>query len=168
MRGEIRRILRDGDTGQIFFLTGQGELVVLPDCPKCMKIRKVSDKPLVDGKIDKEKLELTLEDGSQLEIPKFIVEQFRVSFSYAEQKKTEPYILVNLQKKLHNKETFPNAVFVQPEDVPDWLEEIEKEWYIFFLCEWGIQADEAAHYARRNGWNRAYSLGGIKQGFHME
>lgn len=38
----------------------------------------------------------------------------------------------------------------------------EKERCILFLCDYGVQSDQAARVARRKGYHQAYSIGGEK------
>ncbi len=82
-RGRVNAMLFEPVTAQIFLLCDNGELVTLPDCPKCVRIRKVADQAIVSGRIFGETLELTLLDGTILKVGISDIVQYRVSYSYA-------------------------------------------------------------------------------------
>lgn len=82
-RGRVNAMLFEPATEQIFLLCDSGELVTLPDCPKCVRIRKVADQAIVSGRIFGETLELSLLDGMVLKVGISDVVQYRISYSYA-------------------------------------------------------------------------------------
>ena len=49
--GDIVRILYDSAGQTPYLVTRAGYLVILPDCPKCVRARKVSDVPVADARL---------------------------------------------------------------------------------------------------------------------
>lgn len=149
--GKIVRILSDDNTRQLFVLCENGELLTLPDCPKCAVLRKVSDEKIIDGSFAKDGMSILilLESGGVKKVSREEVSQVRVSSEFAERKIKEGAALIDLRK-------------MDPDSLGEWLEIQNKDKSIIFLCEYGIRADQAARYARRKGFLHAYSMGGIK------
>ena len=59
------------------------------------------------------------------------------------------------------------VLHIESEELEEWLSVQPRELFVAFLCEYGTQADEAAHYARRHQFSSAYSLGGAGELFHI-
>ncbi|MEE0199479.1 MAG: rhodanese-like domain-containing protein [Muricomes sp.] len=155
--GKVNEMLFDCRTKQIFLFCDNGELVTLPDCPKCIKIKRVAEEALIHGSIAQEVLCIQTASGSRVNVPLREAVQIRVSVSYAKQKVKEGGTIIDLRE-------------TELDDLPDILDEgrLRKDLFLGFLCEYGVQADEAARYARRHGFAKAYSLGGSNPLFHEE
>jgi|GEM_PF-1599426 hypothetical protein len=167
--GKINRILSDETTGQLFLLCANGELVTLPECPKCVQIAKVSDKGITDGWIEDGALILILEDGVQLRKSLFEARQLRISLSYAKERLSLGGYLVDLRIAGHIRpDKFADSIPVSPDQLPDWLSGISKQTFLAFFCEYGVNADAGAQYARVYGFQNAYSVGGVRDFFHVE
>ncbi|HHV10847.1 MAG TPA: hypothetical protein GXX75_11285 [Clostridiales bacterium] len=169
--GRVNGILCDEATQQVFLLCGNGELVTLPDCPKCVRIKKVADVGILEGYIDGDALQLLLEKGERLRLPLREAVQFRISLDYARQQLAKGGILVDLrgvQGQQQAGEELEGSIALPPMELPDWLGSMAKESFIVFFCSYGINADEAAGYARSQGFVNAFSIGGIKKLFHVD
>lgn len=192
--GKINQMLYDHQTRQIFLLCDNGELVTMPDCPKCVRIRKVTDCALVAGHIEGEsgikekgrteekgrtgmegcepRLVLTSARGEQIVLNAYEMTQVRASYSYVKEQLKKGGWLVDLRKKrqggLPEGISQEQVLHMDMVEVEEWLEEQPKETFLAFLCEYGTQADEAAHYARRQHFPRAYSLGGAGELLHVK
>lgn len=187
--GKVNRIVYDDTSRQIFLLCANGELVTMPDCPKCVRVRKVTDCALVDGKIQTElkgllpeqstsgkQLVLINERGEKIILNQYEMTQVRASLSYVREQLQKGGFLVDLRRKEGTK-ICPQDILggigkeqilrIESEELEEWLFEQPKELFLAFLCEYGTQADEAAHYARRHQFSRAYSLGGAGELFHV-
>lgn len=187
--GKVNRIVYDDTSRQIFLLCANGELVTMPDCPKCVRVRKVTDCALVDGKIQTElngllpeqstsgkQLVLINERGEKIILNQYEMIQVRASLSYVREQLKKGGFLVDLRRKEGTK-IRPQDILggirkeqilrIESEELEEWLFEQPKELFLAFLCEYGTQADEAAHYARRHQFSRAYSLGGAGELFHV-
>lgn len=149
--GKIIEILYDSRIRQLFMLCGNGELVTIPDCPKCAKIRKVTDEKVLGGFFsnDNRMIILTTAAGEELRIPKEEAVQIRISSDYAEMKIKEGGILVDLRE-------------MDIDNLGEWLETQSKDQFIAFLCNYGVQSDRAAEYARGKGFYQAFSMGGAR------
>ena len=184
--GKVNRIVYDGTSRQIFLLCANGELVTMPDCPKCVRVRKVTDCALVDGQIQTEingllpeqstsgqRLVLINERGEKIILNQYEMTQVRASLSYVREQLKKGGFLVDLRKKEGAETDFlggirkEQVVHIESEELEEWLSVQPRELFVAFLCEYGTQADEAAHYARRHQFSRAYSLGGAGELFHI-
>lgn len=172
--GRINGILYQELTNQIFLYCDNGQLVTLPDCPKCVRIRQVSDQAVVSGKICGEHLELELADHTVLRVGMSDVMQLRVSYSYAKKCLKDGGSVVWLGRDLPDFERLTEACLeakcevLNIDKLREWLEVQQKDMFMAFWCDFGTQADEAAACARRMGFDKAYSLGGARQALHVE
>lgn len=184
--GKVNRIVYDGTSRQIFLLCANGELVTMPDCPKCVRVRKVTDCALVDGQIQTEingllpeqstsgqRLVLINERGEKIILNQYEMTQVRASLSYVREQLKKGGFLVDLRKKEGAETDFLGGIrkeqvlHIESEELEEWLSVQPRELFVAFLCEYGTQADEAAHYARRHQFSCAYSLGGAGELFHI-
>lgn len=184
--GKVNRIVYDGTSRQIFLLCANGELVTMPDCPKCVRVRKVTDCALVDGQIQTEingllpeqstsgqRLVLINERGEKIILNQYEMTQVRASLSYVREQLKKGGFLVDLRKKEGAETDFLGGIrkeqvlHIESEELEEWLSVQPRELFVAFLCEYGTQADEAAHYARRHQFSSAYSLGGAGELFHI-
>lgn len=184
--GKVNRIVYDGTSRQIFLLCANGELVTMPDCPRCVRVRKVTDCALVDGQIQTEingllpeqsisgqRLVLINERGEKIILNQYEMTQVRASLSYVREQLKKGGFLVDLRKKEGAETDFLGGIrkeqvlHIESEELEEWLSVQPRELFVAFLCEYGTQADEAAHYARRHQFSRAYSLGGAGELFHI-
>lgn len=147
--GKIVEILYEVHTKQFFMLCENGELLTLPDCPKCAKINRVSEERIIGGYFseDGSTIIIITDTGKEEALRWNEVSQIRGSSDFAEKKIKEGGILIDLRN-------------IDIDTIEDWLSTQEKERCIFFLCNYGIQSDQAARFARRKGYHQAYSLGG--------
>lgn len=153
IRGRVTEMLFDHGKEQIFLLCENGELVTVPDCPKCMKVRKIADQPLVHGEICGEYLQIILQDGSQMLVPMDEITQVRVALGYAKELEKKGGTIIDLTK-------------ADMDDLPEILKSYSQDSFIAFICQYGKRADAAASYARSQGFNRAFSIGGRHPAFH--
>jgi rhodanese-related sulfurtransferase len=159
--GRIARILHDPSGNQLFLACQNGQLVTLPDCPKCVKVRQAVYGEVTDARIDKEDIVLILADGSEKRVPIDDAAQLRVSLSYVREKLLpNGGLLVDLRPE--GAPPFPDSVCAPFESLADWLELQDKSRPLVFVCERGARSGYAARLARKNGFGKAYSLGGIK------
>ena len=165
---EIIEILEEPDEGQVYLICAAGEIVILPDCPKCItmkwvrlgqgvRIRRAALAGVEDGVPEEDgeehRLILELSDNSRRELPLSFFRQYRVAFSYA--------------RKLQ--EAGAECIDVDgTEDIEEFLNDKDRNQCLIFLCRTGRRADQAAEYARRHGFRQAYSAGGREEWAHVE
>lgn len=192
--GKINQMLYDHQTRQIFLLCDNGELVTMPDCPKCVRVRKVTDCALVAGRVEDEsgawnvsragrsgnvrygasgpRLLLVNARSEEIILNAYEMTQVRASFTYVKEQLEQGGWLIDLRGKKRagmSAGISPEQVlYMCMDEVVEWLEEQPEETFLAFLCEYGTQADEAAHYARRRHFPRAYSLGGAGELLHVK
>ena len=190
-RGRINAIVYDRPTNQLFLLSSSGEVVTLPDCPKCVRIRQVCDQPIITGELCGDKLCLHLEDSSLLRVSMADALQLRISYSYARKCLAKPeggavvwlghqppdFVKIvgapDLEKSTctsHGKTAFGNMKLeiMTLDNIKEWLDGQPKDRFMAFWCDYGTQADEAAACARKLGYESAFSLGGARPMLHVD
>lgn len=169
--GRIQGILYDHVTDQLFLYCDNGQLVTLPDCPKCVRIRQVADQAIISGAVSQDHLALKLMDGTELKVGMGDVMQLRISYSYAKKRLSAGGVVVWLGQDMPEPEldkltgALPERLSM--ENLRNWLGLQPKDMFIAFWCDFGTQADEAAACARRMGYTKAFSLGGARPALHV-
>lgn len=173
-------LLWDKDTHQLFMVCDSGMLVTIPDCPKCIRIRHITDQAIIRAKLTEGYIQAELADQSRIRILIQEAVQFRASFSYAGMcLNRDGGWLVDLSVGLRGRKTAQDEIFdsicspdqyvhLETESVGDWLSTVNKDRFVAFICDFGIQADEAASYARARGFFKAVSLGGWRPLLHTQ
>ncbi len=153
---------------QLLLVTDAGEVVTLPDCPKCLRIRTVGGRP-ADARLRKDALEIDLDGGAKVRLSLSALAQYRVSWSYAAELLRGGAALVDLRSpEEYARGHLQSSVNVPFDRLADWLEGQDTGTVLLFLCRLGVLADEAADYARAGGWTNAYSMGGLNAFAHVE
>ena len=160
LRGEIFRILYEEEENQYYLVCRNGEIAVMPDCPKCLRIVSAGAAAFAEAELVTKQpaggqeafLILTEEGGQTREIPLASLRQYRVSWSFAEKLVQSGALLVD----------------VRDIDLGSFLQEQPRQQVLIFLCRTGHLADEAAEFARARGYYRAFSAGGTEDWAHVE
>lgn len=160
--GKVVTILEDRASDQVFLLCTGGQLVTLPDCPKCVRIRALRRADVSGGQIIGDRIEVRYADGSTESVPVTEALQFHISESLAAEKLRQGAVLVDLRSEEEpGYFRIPGAVSVLPDDLDLWLQEQPGDRTMLFLCRNGVQSEAAVRYARRMGYRNSYNLGGI-------
>ncbi|MDR3172983.1 MAG: rhodanese-like domain-containing protein [Treponema sp.] len=160
--GKILRILHDPSRRQLFLVCANGQLVTLPDCPKCLRIRQAADIEVRDGKIEGDQIRLFLADGSKKSIAIEDAAQYRVSLSFVREKILPRGILADLRSaEEFTADHLEQSVNVPMDRLSSWLAAQGKNTPLVFLCRSGVLSDTAVLLARSLGFIHVYSLGGI-------
>lgn len=169
-KGGAVRLFFEPRVSQILLICSGGDVAILPECPKCVKILHVTDRTVLDAAYADHRLSLTEEGGQTEEISLATADRIRVSVSYAKKACAEGGELIDLRpEEARQKEgRLREAVVIDPEDLDDYLENKDKETRLFFICRFGTVADQAAWHAYRMGFQNARSIGGIHRGFHVD
>jgi rhodanese-related sulfurtransferase len=169
LKGKVSRILFDDESEQLFLICANGQLATLPDCPKCVKIIRLRNSPAEDGWFDEDCIVVRFADGSTQRIPKYDAVQYRVSLGYACRCLRQGAVLVDLRTPdEYSAGHLRGSINIPFELLGEDLRKIDPRKLVIFVCRIGIKADEAVSYARKNGYSRAYSLGGINILSHIE
>ena len=162
-KGVINKMLWDDSNHQLYLLHASGEITVLPDCPKCVKVQKIANVSLEDAEIQGDILNIKLADGRRYSVSKYEASQFRASMAYAKSLDNKKCYFIELDRCCEVvpelEEFLDETLYVPINSIPQHLKDINQEAYIFFYCFHGFKADVAAKFARSNGWKHAYSLG---------
>ncbi len=160
--GDIIRILFREEDRQLFLVTQNGYLVTLPDCPKCVRARKVSEKRLADAVLTEDAVFLTEDNGKNIRIPLGSAVQYRCAWSYALPYLKQGGLLFDLRDAAEQQELpVPAAIRMEIADLDGLLGRMPKGCPMFFFCSHGYLADQAVREAREAGFDRSYSLGSI-------
>ncbi len=169
---EIGWIIFQEEENQYLLICRNGQVAVLPDCPKCLRILslKRQDQPetvLKNAAAADGKLQLLWEDGVSQVLPLSMLRQYRASFGFARQWLARGGVLIDL-RTVEDAAQQPEHIYLHADEVEHYLESQPKDRPMFFLCETGRLADGAADAARKKGYRRAYSLGGSEEWAHVE
>lgn len=166
--GRIVEMLFDETVHQMFLITDQGQLLVLPDCPKCVRILPIAPNA-IGGYLEDGQIIIRYRDQMERKVQIASVAQFRVSMSYMRSRLKTGALLVDVRsEEFRNSVPIPGSLSIPAEDVSSWLQTQNNGQEMYFVCMFGVQADRAAECARRMGFSRAFSVGGIKEIAHVE
>jgi rhodanese-related sulfurtransferase len=167
--GKILRILHDPKRRLVFLICANGQLVTLPDCPQCVRIRQVVDGEVEDGKIEGDGIRLSLAEGGTKTIPLEDAAQYRASLSFVKEKILPRGLLADLRSpEEFAADRLPQSVNIPMGRLSSWLAPRDKDAPLAFVCRTGVLADTAVLLARSLGFTRVYSLGGIVSWAHRE
>lgn len=117
-------------------------------------------------------IQLQLSNETELSINLGELRQFRVAVSFAKELVLKGASVIDVREGSEHTEDrimdFPQIFRVPLEDLEEYLLEIPKNRAVLFLCRTGRRADFAVEYARKNGFIKAYSIGGIEKWAHLE
>lgn len=160
--GDIRSILYDDETRQFYLVSEKGCLITLPDCPRCVKARKISDKKILRGEIENGIIRIFDTEGGIIEISAERAAEYRCATEFARKHLKNGGILLDLREEEERKRhPVPKAYPFPPDRVEEIFEKLPKDTPLFFFCEYGYKADEAVRIGRWQGFTKTYSLGGI-------
>lgn len=166
--GRIVEILFADTVQQIFLITDQGQLLVLPDCPKCVRIIPIAPEAL-GGYLEDGEIVVCYPDRKEQKVSVASAAQFRASMSHMRSRLNTGAILVDVRSEEFRTSTpIPDSLSVPVDDVSSWLQTQNAEQEMYFVCMYGVQSDRAAECARRMGFHHAYSVGGIKEIAHVQ
>ena len=166
-RGGAVKLFPEENLRRVLLVCSGGDVVLLPECPKCVKILRVTDKTVVDADYSGQSLTLAYGDGQRETVPVPTAGALRVSLSYAKQMGGE-LIDIRPEKMRQQEGPIPCTVSMEPEDLDDYLETRAPDTRMYFICSFGVIADQAAGHAYRMGFQNARSVGGIHPGLHID
>ena len=166
--GCIVEMLCDETTHQVFLITDQGNLLVLPDCPKCVRILPIRP-GAIGGRLADSCIQVLYQDQTVQDVSIRAALQLRASMSYMRNRLKAGALLIDVRsEELRSKFPIEESIWIPVEDIGDWLQAQCSEQEMYFICMFGAQADRAVSCARRMGFRRAYSVGGIKELTHID
>ena len=166
-RGGAVKLFPEENLRRVLLVCSGGDVVLLPECPKCVKILRVTDKTVVDADYSGQSLTLAYGDGQRETVPVPTAGALRVSLSYAKQMGGE-LIDIRPEKMRQQEGPIPCTASMEPEDLDDYLETRAPDTRMYFICSFGVIADQAAGHAYRMGFQNARSVGGIHPGLHID
>ncbi len=154
---------------QILLVCSGGDVVSIPDCPKCVKVMHVADRTVVDASYEDRRMTLTYEDGQKETVALQTADRIRVSMSYAIQACKEGGELIDIRPNDLRRQDgpVPCTAAIDPEDLDDYLQTKDPHARLTFMCTFGTVADQAAWHAYYAGFPNARSVGGYLRGFHV-
>lgn len=174
--GAVRRpmgpcvaILHHGASGQLLLVCQNGQLVTLPDCPKCVSIRSISAEPLLAAALEGEELVAATISGRQLRLPVAGAVQYRVSRGFTAALLQGGGVLADVRNADdHEENGLPQSVCLPLQALEQGLAAYAQSTPLVFYCENGAKADQAARYARQQGYSKAYSMGGLLPNTYLD
>ena len=158
----VIRILYDQEDNQTFLVCRNGQIVTLPDCPRCVKIQNAFSGTVEDAVLKNREICMTDPAGNVHCFPVRRALQYRVSETFACEQQAAGAILVDVRSRMeYERNHLDNAVCVPNEELGQWLEQIPREQMLIFICHTGYISDDAARYARSLGYTKSFSLGGM-------
>ncbi len=160
--GDIIKILYENENRQIFLATKNGYLVTLPDCPKCVRARRVSNLALADAALEDGHVLLRDTAGKEMRIPVGIASQYRCAWTFAKPFLRNGGLMLDLREGADRQALpIPAAIPLDIGELDGLLGRMPKMRPLFFFCSHGYLADQAVRDARAAGFERSYSLGSI-------
>ena len=166
-RGRVLKIFGSTKLDQVFLLTDAGQLITLPNCPKCVRILRLGGKPR-DAETADSCVRITMEDGSVKCIAMGEAAQYQVSWSYAVKLREQGAELIDLRDRRRFEQWHLNgSINIPAEEFRDWILEKSTDKIYLFICQNGTLSQEAARYARNQGFARSYTMGGFDNYSHV-
>lgn len=160
--GEVVEFIFYKKSRQLFLVTSNGFLVTIPDCPKCVRSRRLMSQKIESVRLHEYQIELTDIFGRVRNYPLRAAMQYRCSYDFAKQYIGREGLMIDLRQKGEgNLEVIPGALVLTEEEAMDLVKHCGRKNYFFFLCEKGTRADALAEEASELGYEHVYSLGGI-------
>ncbi len=167
-KGRVVCILWYEKDRQIFLFTDTGQFIVLPDCPKCVKITELGI-GIQEARIEGNTMYILFENGTEKSCFLDSVSQYRVARTMSDKLMEEGAYVVDLRRaEEYAVSHIRGSENISLDHLDSWLMKKKKADKILFICEVGTQADEAVRYARSQGFSYAYSMGGYEPLTHIE
>ena len=167
---EVVSILFEEESAQAYLICGDGNFVTVPDCARCIRVRRAAEAVVKEAFFADGDVTLVCADGGRIKIPAAAARQYRASADFlaklfsgrggylldfredaAADQLPEP-LSRQAAARILTYRTVPFAGFKRLlSDIPDTEP-------VAFVCLSGALADEAAVYARKRGYRRAYAL----------
>lgn len=164
--GDILKILFDSISAQIFLITRNGYLITLPDCPRCVRARRISDEPIETAEIRGKQIVVWDVSGAETRYALHLVAQYRCTWSFAKERLGKCGVVIDLRTDEQSSgDAFPNSIRLPSEEIPEFLRCVPEKLNLFFVCDQGWNADDAARESRLGGHEKSYSLGGFQDVF---
>ena len=166
-RGGAVKLFFEPCMSQILLVCSGGDVVIIPECPKCIKILRLTDRTVVDADYSDHRMTLAYGDGQRETVSIVTADAIRVSLSYAKQ--TGGKLIDIRPEKIRLQEgPIPCSAAIDPEDLDDYLKTKPLDARLYFMCSFGTIADQAAWHAYYAGFQNARSVGGCHRGMHIK
>lgn len=173
---KIIKILEEEPYRQLYLICEGGEIAVLPDCPRCIRITEESipqGSKIIDAHFSTietgvKVMDLFLDNKEKKAVFLSSLRQYRIAVSFAEKLMEKGGTIIDVrpgQGEIPG--NWEKGIHIPLEELDAYLEGAEKDAVMLFYCSTGLLADEAASDARRMGFYNAYSLGGIREWAHI-
>ena len=163
--GDILAVFCDDDAGQLFLVGRNGCLITVPDCPRCVRARRISELPLIRAEIDRPGHRILLTDtaGKLLRLRTDTSAEYRCDRTYMEPHLGKDGVLLDLRDPDRiAADPYPGAIPCPEELLEALYEKYPRGYWLFFVCERGFLSDQAVRDAREKGFRNSWSLGGIE------
>ena len=155
---------------QILLVSAGGDVAILPECPKCVKILHLTDRTVTDAAYEDHRMTFTYESGETETFSLATADRIRVSLSFVKEALAKGGELIDVrpQHRRLAEGPIPCTAAVDPEELDDYLQNKDPDTRLFFICSFGTVADQATWHAYRLGFHNARSVGGWHKGMHID
>lgn len=161
LRTRINGLCCEETSGQVFLLCDEGELAVMPGCPKCMRLSRPAEENLRAGLARDGRLYLVGDAFTTLTLDFDRVRQLRVGAEYAKTLLEDGALLVDLRgEREFAALSIPGSVNIPMERLEE-LAKIPRDRTLVFTCASGMLSPGACEKALEMGFVRVHDLGGI-------
>ena len=120
------------------------------------------DAEVSGAKIENGYIEIYFADGEKRSVSVKMAAQYRVSETFAMEMVKNGAVIVDLRTRAEfSIKHMQGAVNVEYSGAEEWLKKQPKDGAYIFICRTGVQSDEMAFFARSEGFERSFSLGGM-------
>jgi rhodanese-related sulfurtransferase len=155
---------------RILLVSVGGDVAILPECPKCVKILHLTDRTVTDAAYEDHRMTFTYNDGETETFSMSTADRIRVSLSFVKEALAAGGELIDVrpQHRRLAEGPIPCTAAVDPEELDDYLKNKDPDTRLFFICSFGTVADQATWHAYRLGFHNARSVGGWHRGMHID
>ena len=155
---------------QILLVSAGGDVAILPECPKCVKILHLTDRTVTDAAYEDHRMTFTYESGETETFSLATADRIRVSLCFVKEALAKGGELIDVrpQHRRLQEGPIPCTAAVDPEELDDYLKNKDPDTRLFFICSFGTVADQATWHAYRLGFRNARSVGGWHRGMHID
>ena len=168
--GGAVRIFFEPCMNQILLVCSGGDVVLVPECLKCVKILHLTDRKVIDADYENHRMTLTYTGGEMESFSLASADRIRVSLSYVKKALSMGGELIDVRPRDRRllEGPIPCTAAVDPEELDDYLQNKDKDTRLFFICSFGTVADQATWHAYYMGFKNARSVGGWHKGTHAD
>lgn len=146
--------------GQIYLGCNGGIVIVVTECQKCYRLKKVCDFDIYQIHFNGGNAEIYSKEGEKSLVEADVLRQNKIAASEVAGKiVNDGAVLIDVRDRADfEAKSVPNSVNI-PIDEIEKIGEYSKDTVLIFCCYSGVRAEKAVKYALETGFERAYNAG---------